>query len=282
MKFGCHTSIREGYLGAAMQAFRMNAAAFQYFPKNPKSLAVKNFSHEDAMQCKAFCEEKSLMSVSHSPYPTSLTPQNKKKRELVIRSLLNDLDIAEACGSIGVVVHFGKQISHTDPIASYQLVIDMLNEILQRWDGNAKLLLENNAGLPGAIGTTLEELVQIRKLCTYHEKIGFCFDTCHAFSCGLWDGDNWDSVLSKGMELDYFGALKLIHFNNSKYETRVGKDRHAPIFGPGYITEDQFDQLVQTPQLANIPFILETPKEEMPHQKEIELLQKKWGNASGW
>lgn len=277
MKFGCHISIREGYLGAAKQAFNMNAAAFQYFPKNPRSLIVKDFNKEDAALCKAFCKENAILSVSHSPYPTSLTPHNEEKRNKVTRSLLNDLAIAEACGSIGVVVHFGKRISRLTLIENYQLLLDMLNEVLSQWEGSTKILLENNAGLPGVFGTTLEELVQIRKLCEHPEKIGFCFDTCHAFSSGLWDGDNWKELLKKGKELGYFAELELIHLNNSKYAARSGKDRHAPIFGAGYIKESQFDQLIKTPQLENIPFILETPKEELSHLKEIQLLQERWG-----
>ncbi|MCR2822247.1 deoxyribonuclease IV [Lederbergia panacisoli] len=278
MIFGCHLSIKNGYLGAAKQASKMNAGAFQYFPKNPRSLTVKNFDQQDADSCKAFCEENAILSVSHSPYPTSLTPNDERKRDQVIQSLLNDLKITEACGSIGVVVHFGKKVSHLTLLESYQLIIEMLNEGLSEWEGNAKILLENNAGLPGAFGTTLEELVQIRKLCDYPEKIGFCFDTCHAFSCGLWDGENWSDLLEKGEDLGYFEELQLVHFNNSKYNTRIGQDRHAPIFGPGYIKESQFDQFVNTPQFANIPFILETPKEEIPHEKEIQLLQEKWGD----
>src|SRR5690606_12545313 len=169
------------------------------------------------------------------------------------------------------VVHFGKENKQLTLLESYQLIIEMLNEILSEWEGNAKILLENNPGLPGAFGTTFEELVQIRKLCNYPEKIGFCLDTCHAFSCGLWDGENWDVLLEKGTELGYMDELKVIHFKNSKYDTRQGKDRHASIFGTGFIKETQFDQLVQTPHFANIPFILETPKEEMPHEKEIQL-----------
>ncbi|PWA07065.1 endonuclease IV [Pueribacillus theae] len=277
MRFGCHISIREGYLGAAKKAFQMNAAAFQYFPKNPRSLIVKDFNKEDAALCKAFCEENAIQSVSHSPYPTSLTPHNEEKRDQVIRSLLNDLAIAEACGSIGVVVHFGKRISRLPLIENYQLLLDMLNEVLNQWEGSAKILLENNAGLPGVFGTTLEELVQIRKLCEHPEKIGFCFDTCHAFSCGLWDGGNWRELMKKGREIGYFAELELIHLNNSKYAARLGKDRHAPIIGSGYIKESQFDQLIKTPHFKNIPFILETPKEELSHSKEIQLLQERWG-----
>jgi deoxyribonuclease-4 len=277
MRFGCHLSIKEGYLGAAKKAYGMQAAAFQYFPKNPRSLTIKDFDKEDAARCKAFCEENGISSVSHTPYPTSITPHDTEVRSQVVQSLLNDLEIAEACGSIGVVVHFGKHLPNTTLLESYQLMIEVLNEVLSQWEGPVKLLLENSAGLPGAIGTTFEELVQVRKLCREPEKIGFCFDTCHAFSCGLWDGDNWTEVAEKAAELGFFEELEVVHFNNSKYSSGDGKDRHAPIFGPGHIKETQFGQLLETPALKQIPFILETPKEETPHEKEILLLLERWG-----
>lgn len=277
MKFGSHVSIREGYLGAAKQAVSMNASAFQYFPKNPRTLSVKEFSKEDAAQCKKFCEENALESVAHTPYPTILTPKDESKRDKVIQSLLNDLEISDACGSIGAVVHFGKLI-HDDPIKSYLLMIEMLNEVLLQWEGDSKILLENSAGKPGSIGTTLEELVQVRSLCEQPEKIGFCLDTCHAFASGLWTGENWDEVLEKGIELRYFDYLNVIHFNNSKYDTGLGNDRHANILAHGYITGAQFDRVIQTTELAGIPFILETPKNEgITHSKEIKQLQKRWG-----
>ncbi|WP_338471660.1 deoxyribonuclease IV [Niallia sp. XMNu-256] len=276
MRFGCHLSIKNGYLAAAKKAYGMKAAAFQYFPKNPRSLSIKEFDKEEAANCKAFCEEKGILSVSHTPYPTSLTPHNAEIRSQIVRSLLNDLEIAEACGSIGVVVHFGKHLPKISLLESYQLMIEMLNEVLGQWEGHVKLLLENSAGSPGGIGTTLEELVQIRKLCHEPEKIGFCFDTCHAFSCGLWDGDNWLEVTEKAAELGYFKELKVVHLNNSKYPSGEGKDRHAPIYGPGYIKETQFDELLKTPALKQIPFILETPKEEITHEKELSLLMERW------
>jgi len=277
MIFGCHLSIKDGFLAAAKKAQKMQAKAFQYFPKNPRSLAIKDFNKEEAAHCKAFCEEHGIQSVSHTPYPTTITPQDKKTRSLVVRSLLNDLEITEACGSIGAVVHFGKHLPNITLLESYQLMIDVLNEVLDQWDGQAKILLENNAGVPGAIGTTLEEIVQIRKLCHHPEKIGFCFDTCHAFSCGLWDGENWEEFVKKATELHYFDELKVVHLNNSKYPTREGKDRHAPIFGPGYITKNQWNPLFSTRKLHNIPFILETPKEITPHEKEIQMLKETWG-----
>ena len=276
MKFGSHVSIKKGYLSAAKEAYAMHASALQYFPKNPRSLSRKDFSKEDAKLCKVFCEENGLESVAHSPYPTNLTPKGEQEKQRVIDSLVNDLEIADACGSIGVVVHFGKKISNNDPLISYQVMIDMLDEVLSKWEGKAKILLENNAGKPGTIGTTLEELVQVRNLCEEAEKIGFCFDTCHAFASGLWNGENWGYVREKVLALGYFDHLKVIHFNNSKYETGFGKDRHANIFDHGYITAAAFDELFDTPELAAIPFILETPKEEVSHGEEIKQVQKRW------
>ncbi|RFU66548.1 deoxyribonuclease IV [Bacillus sp. V59.32b] len=277
MKFGCHVSIREGYLGAAKHTAALNASAFQYFPKNPRSLTVKKFDKIDAASCREYCQQHSLTSIAHTPYPTSLTPSHDK-REAVIESLINDLEIAEACGSVGIVVHFGSQISSHDPLASYQLMIEVLNDVTSKWEGVCKILLENNAGKPGSIGTTFEELVQVRNLCENPLKIGFCLDTCHAFASGLWDGDNWEALAVKGQELSYFKELYAIHFNNSKFQSGLGKDRHANIFKGGHIKKKQFEELINSPVLKEVPFILETPsKEGITHKDEIEQLQHTWG-----
>ncbi|WP_053363212.1 deoxyribonuclease IV [Bacillus sp. FJAT-27251] len=272
MKFGSHVSIRNGYYGAAKRAVSIGAAAFQYFPKNPRSLSVKEFDLGDAESCKQYCREHGIVSVAHTPYSTSLTPTEDKK-ELTTQSLVNDLEIAEACGSVGVVVHFGSLISTSEPLASYHLMIHMLNSVLSQWEGDSLLLLENNAGTKGALGITFEELVQVRSLCNEPEKIGFCFDTCHAFASGLWDGQNTMAVLSKGDELNYWNHLKAIHLNNSKYPAGSRKDRHANIFKSGCIKEQELEELVRLPLLKDIPFILETPDDEgVSHKEEIKLL----------
>ncbi|MEH7417319.1 deoxyribonuclease IV [Neobacillus drentensis] len=278
MIFGSHVSIKEGYLGAAKRAVANQATAFQYFPKNPRSLTIKGFDQEDAKSCKDFCLGHQLLSVAHTPYSTSLTP-SKDKQDLTIGSLLNDLEITDACGSIGVVVHYGSQISKTDPLASYHLMLEILNSVLSQWNGCSLILLENNAGTKGALGTTIEELVQIRNLCEYPEKIGFCLDTCHAFASGLWNGENTKQLIEKGENLVYWKHLKVIHLNNSKFPTGSKKDRHANIFNSsnGYINVEQLRQLVTSPVLEGIPLILETPDDEgVSHREEIEMLKQKW------
>jgi deoxyribonuclease-4 len=262
---GCHVSIREGYLGAAKVAYQLGGNAFQYFPKNPRSLTIKDFNKQDAQLCREFCEEHRIQSVAHTPYPTSLTP-SEDKRKLTVQSLINDLEIAEACGSIGVVVHFGSQIDANEPLRAYELMISMLNEVLDQWNGNTLLLIENVAGKPGTMGTSIEEQVQIRNLSEYPNKIGFCFDTCHAFASGVWTADKHQDFFENALKLGYFDHLKVIHFNNSRYEQNTGMDRHAGIL-TGKINSEAMASFAREGQVKKLPFILETPTED--HSQEI-------------
>ncbi|WP_078552879.1 deoxyribonuclease IV [Bacillus alkalicellulosilyticus] len=272
MYVGSHVSISRGYEEAAKHAVSLGASAFQYFPKNPRSLVVKKFNKSDALRCAEFCLEHKVKSIAHTPYPTKLIPENEDIQSQVIESLKNDLEIAEACGSIGVVVHFGSTAT-LDAIEAYTIMINNINRVLEHWDGDAMLLIENNAGAGSEMGITLEEMVQIRNLTEFPEKIGFCFDTCHAFASGLWSETNWETFVEKADELGYFEHLKAIHINDSKYPYGQRKDRHANIL-KGHMLKSQWEQLLSHDIVKGIPLVLETPKDNgVTHKEEIQLLK---------
>jgi len=269
---GCHISIKHGYSGAAQTASRIGATAFQYFPKNPRGLSIKQFNASDAAACAALCRERGIRSIAHTTYATNLAAEGAL-REPTIKSLRNDLDIAEACGSDGVVVHFGKWKGGKDPLEGYKVILAALNETLQDWKGNAKLLIENQAGEGTSIGTTLEELVSIRQLSAYPEKIGFCLDTCHIFASGVWTGANWRELYETGTKLGYWQHLMALHLNDSVYPTGACRDRHANI-GDGAIGAPALAEALATPELAVIPVVLETPVPiHSSHQAEIDYVR---------
>lgn len=280
MKIGCHVSIRNGYEEAARTAHLMGAESYQFFPKNPRSLGVKEYDRRDADACRAYCQKAGLQSIAHTPYPVNLCTTDEALFEATIQSVKNDLEIAEACGAIGVVVHFG-QYKGNDVLAGYKRMIDMVNLILDGWQGGARLLIENNAGQGNRMGTTLEELTQVRDLLAAPDKVGFCLDTCHAFASGLWRGGNWEEVAEKMRELKYFASLLAVHVNDSVYPTSSFRDRHAPI-GRGMIGDASFASFLRTPELRGLPLVLETPKQANGgHSEEIKHVRALAGNWQG-
>ncbi|TVY10124.1 deoxyribonuclease IV [Paenibacillus cremeus] len=282
MKVGSHVSTRGGYLEAAKTAMKLGGASFQYFPKNPRGLSVKTFNRKDAELCASFCKEHGLVSIAHTPYPTNLAVEEGELRRVTIASLRNDLEIADTCGSVGIIVHFGKY-KGSDPLQGYKNIIQCIDEVLSGYAGRALMLIENQAGEGSRMGTTLEELVQIRSLCAYPELVGFCLDTCHAYASGLWPSsqDGWVELEDKAHKLGYFASLRAIHLNDSMYPGGACKDRHAMI-GQGEIGEDRFSQLLRSKVLVqqpDLPVVLETPVPKgATHATEIryvkELMQK--------
>lgn len=272
---GAHVSIKGGYAQAAKSAWKAGAGCFQYFPKNPRSLQPKQADARDAGECAVFCREHGLVSIAHTPYPTNMAASNTGPgpgRDVMAASLRNDLDIAEACGSVGIVVHFGH-FQNIMPLQGYQNIIQCMNETLESWHGSAKLLIENQAGNGGFEGTTLEELIKVRELSKYPEKIGFCFDTCHAFASGLWNPERSDELLEKGRRLGYWDHLLAVHLNDSKYHFGSKRDRHA-IIGNGMIGLKGLKDLLLSEPFSGKPWVLETEKgEDGTHQDEMDMVR---------
>jgi deoxyribonuclease-4 len=270
MRIGAHVSTRGGYLNAAKTAMSIGAKAFQYFPMNPRQLTTKAANPKDTTSCAQFCKEHGIVSVGHAPY--ALNPAvDEPERNLMVKLIQNGLDITNACGSIGLVVHFGKYTGK-DPLQGYKNIIQCLNSATDGYSGASFILLENQAGEGSQLGLTMEEMVQVRTLCQHPEKIGFCLDTCHAFASRLWQGSDWFELASKGAKLDYWPHLKAIHLNDSVYPLGSRRDRHANI-GKGYVGLANFQALVTSPSVEGIPMILETASgPDGTHRQEIMLV----------
>lgn len=272
MRIGSHVSTGGSYLQAAETAEKLGANAFQYFPKNPRTIAPKSFSAADAERCKAFCRERGLVSIAHGPYPVNPAAEGEASDRMALCTL-NDLAIADACGSIGVVVHFG-QYKGKDPLAGYRNIIQWVNKVTSRWHGEAVVLLENQAGDHGPMGTTPEEWAQIRSLCDEPGKVGFCLDTCHLFASGEWAEGGWTAFAQRARKLGVWDHVRAVHLNDSLHPRGSRKDRHAPI-GAGWIGEAGFRGLLATPEIRQVPLFLETPTSAgRSHREQIALARR--------
>jgi deoxyribonuclease-4 len=273
MKIGCHLSIAKGLLKASEQAKALGAKSFQVFTKNPRGLRPKKVDEKDAMLGVEFCKQEDIEVICHTPYITNLSTPKDDLQEATIRSISEDLRIAEAYGASGAVVHCGKHVGEGEEVGTKKM-IETLNLILENYDGPTKLLLENTAGQGTEIGLEIKTLVEIRNGTDYPEKIGFCFDTCHAFAAGQWNESNFKSFVDEMEETGYLEALTCIHFNDSKAPFGSRKDRHEKI-GKGEIGAEALTLFLQEERFSHLPIILETPiEEEREYAEEIVYLHE--------
>lgn len=273
MKIGCHVSVAKGLYNAAAVAVELGAASFQVFTKNPRALRPKKIDEEDAKRGVSYCREHNLTLVTHTPYITNLSTPQKDLHEVTIRSIKEDLFIAEVYGAVGAVVHCGKHVGEGEEYGISRM-IETLDLILEDYHGETRLLLENTAGQGSELGLEIETLVSIRNATKHPEKIGFCFDTCHAFAAGLWNGDTFEQLVEKMKATGYLEHLDVIHFNDSKAPFASRKDRHEKI-GQGHIGAEALNKFLTCDAFLDLPVVLETPVDnESEYGDEIAYLHR--------
>ncbi|OYD07821.1 deoxyribonuclease IV [Paludifilum halophilum] len=280
MQLGCHISVAKGFYKASRRARELGADAFQVFTKNPRGLRPKKMDYKDAEKGVRFCREHNLSVVAHTPYITNLSTPKDDLHEVTVRSIREDLHIAETYGAVGAVVHCGKHVGEGVEEGTRRMV-ETLNEILTDIEGDTLLLLENTAGQGTELGLDIEDLVRIREATDYPEKIGFCFDTCHAFAAGTWKEDTFGELIGKMEETGYLKHLVAIHFNDSKAPYGSRKDRHEKI-GEGEIGASALSKFLRCDQLEGLPITLETPvSDEGEYAEEIRYLHRLKGEKMG-
>lgn len=270
MRLGCHVSVSKGFVKAVEKAPQLGANAFQYFTKNPRGFrGSKPLNVAEAQLGKEKMQELDLVAVGHTPYLINLATPEDELFQLSIDALVQDMVIAEARGTYGVVVHCGKPKGQ-----GTEYGIERMHEALRRVleknpTQGVKILLENTAGQGSEIGTTIPDLLAIASPFPA-DLVGFCLDTQHAFAAG---------ILSKNAPQDfegfsnhqYISRLDAIHFNDSKIPFAGKKDRHE-LIGQGELGLPALQAILVDPRLQSIPFFLETPVDnENQYAEEIRL-----------
>jgi len=119
------------------------------------------------------------------------------------------------------------------------------------------------------MGSSIKDICYIIENSNFTEKLGLCFDTCHAFASGydIRKPEIVDNIIS--LISDYIGLykLKLIHCNDSKFDLGMGLDRHEHI-GLGKIGDIGFINLLSREELISTPLICETPVDNLRNDKE--------------
>jgi deoxyribonuclease-4 len=259
MELGCNT----------MQIFSKNASTWR--EKTLKKDEVENFREN--------LKNSNINPVFiHTSYLINLASPSDELYFKSINAFIEEMKRADLLlPDPYLIIHPG---AHTGAGEEYgiQRIIRALNIILEKsanLDLKTMILLEDTAGSGTHLGYTFGHLKRMMEGVKDRNRIGMCFDTCHAFAAG-YDLSHQEGVeqtleeINKCLGLE---RLKVIHLNDSKFPLGSRKDRHMHI-GKGYIGLEGFKVLVNHRYLKDLPFILETPKhDEKDDLKNINLVK---------
>jgi len=251
---GAHLSTGHGLATALERARAMGADCLQIFVGSPQTWAAPSFG---PAALAAWWATRALVPgpvFVHAPYLVNLGSDREEVRRRSVRALVEQLHWAERLGGVGVVVHPG---AGDGDVAGR--VIAGLRAVLAQYPGPARLILENDAGQGRRIGRRFRELADLLHALD-DPRLALCWDTCHAFAVGydLRRPEGIAAVLEEIAGTVGLERLLLIHANDSKHPLGANRDRHENI-GLGQIGEEGFRLLLQQPQLAHLPVILEVP-----------------------
>lgn len=271
LQLGCHLSSSKGFLHMGKEAVSIGANTFQFFTRNPRGSKAKEIDPKDVQAYLDFAAEHQIgRIVAHAPYTLNACSADEKVREFARMTFADDLKRMEYLPGNVYNFHPGSHVGQGME-KGIELIAGMLNELL--WPQQQTIvLLETMAGKGTEVGGRFEELAAIIDQVELKDKIGVCLDTCHVYDAGYDIVNDLDGVLEEFDRIVGLDRLYAIHVNDSKNPFCSHKDRHEKI-GEGSLGLEALSKVVHHPELAHLPFNLETPNELPGYAAEIALLR---------
>jgi deoxyribonuclease-4 len=259
---GAHMSVAGGLDQALLRGRAAGCDVIQIFSKNSNQWNAKPLSPEDIANFKKAREEtKVFPALVHSSYLINLCSPKEDEWRKSTEAFFIEMERVEALEMSYLILHPGAHLG-SGIESGIAKAVEALNELHQRASGyKMKILIELTAGQGSCIGHRFEEVAAILDRMREPERIGVCFDTCHAFAAGYdmrtqSDYDETMSALDRTVGLNRVWAF---HLNDCKKELGCRVDRHEHI-GQGKMGEAPFRSLMNDPRFFGVPMVLETPK----------------------
>ncbi len=260
MLLGVHVSIAGSIDKAVERAKEMGCTTFQIFTRNPRGWKFSTLGQEEVY---AFVNKSTVHGfksvVAHMPYLPNISSPSDENYEKSLEVLKAEL---QRCGQLRInylVTHLGSHLGKGLD-RGLKRIVDACNQALSSVSNDVLLLLEITSGAKNSVGYEFEHIRFIIDNVEQKDRVGVCFDTCHAFAGG-YDLRNEKAVnetLRLFDEIVGLSRLKVIHMNDSKGKLGSHLDRHEHI-GLGFIGEKGFKAILNHKVIKELPLILETP-----------------------
>jgi deoxyribonuclease-4 len=269
-----------GVSKAPARGAEIGATAIQLFTKTPNQWAEPTLSADEVRRFKSEMRRTGLsVVVSHDSYLINLASPDQSLRKRSMESFKSELERCRLLGIRYVVTHPGNFMDDRDAgiIRNAAAYAECLESVR-----GPMVLIETTAGSGTALGSTFQELAELRRLipARLRRRIGFCADTCHIYAAGYDIVRDWDGVWAEWDSLLGLNLLKCMHLNDSKTPFGSHKDRHEWI-AEGTLGAEPFRRVMQDPRFRGIIKLIETPKADdaLKHDRRMLRRLRAYGRA---
>lgn len=259
-----------GFVETLEQLHRMGARCMQVFVGSTYgrlSEASEKRYFEEAPMVKATLKRLGMKLYVHAPYTLNFAKDPKDEDPYWVGWLWKLIQICEAMGVEGCVLHMGKAVKLEIAQAQQNFYTNLCQVLVHMKAAKcrAKMIIETSAGQGTELYPTIEQnldpLVEFYHMFSASQRkyMGLCVDTCHIYAAG-YNLSTRQQVREFWREFEQrigIEHLSVIHMNNSVKDRTSQVDRHAPL----EMGKIDFDALTLFAQMAHdrqIPMIVET------------------------
>lgn len=266
MLIGAHLSVAGGVDTAFDRAEKLACTTFQIFTKSNRQWKAKPLPPDVISRYHRRQAETGISPVvCHASYLINIGATDQTVWDKSVNALLIELERCEALKIPHLVLHPGAHMGQgvEAGIARVVQALDLVHSRLPQ--ATVKVALEITAGQGSALGSTFEEIARILAGCQAPERLAVCFDTCHALAAGyeFRTPAAYREMIAEFDRIIGLNRLAAIHMNDSEKDLGSRVDRHAHI-GAGCIGLEPFGYFLNDAAFKNVPFLLETPKDDDP------------------
>jgi deoxyribonuclease IV len=263
--FGSHLSIAGGMHNALLAAETHGCDTVQVFTKNQQQWKCKPLDPVTIADWKEQLRRlKFERTVSHDSYLINVASPDDRLWSASAELLAEEITRCEALEIPYLVMHPGAHMGSGEEVGLKRVAKGIDAACAAAGGRNTIVCLEITAGQGSSLGYRLEHLAEIISASNVPEKLGVCLDTAHLFAAGYdFRGEKYAEFRKDLGRIVGLKRVKVWHLNDSKKELGSRVDRHDHI-GRGKIGVEGFIPIVRDEMFANVPKILETPKEKEP------------------
>ncbi|WP_297924309.1 deoxyribonuclease IV [uncultured Campylobacter sp.] len=278
-RIGAHVSASGGVFNAPLNAAKIGADAFAMFVKNQRRWDASPLSAEETIAFKDALKQSGIRAehvLVHDSYLINLGHPREVEREKSLNAFVDEIRRCEALGLRLLNFHPGSHLNEISAQECLDNIAGSLNFAIANTAG-VKLVLENTAGQGSNLGYDFAQLAYVIDKISNKDRIGVCIDTCHAFAAGydLRSRQTYERTMSEFDRAIGYKFLSGMHLNDTKNELGVRKDRHESL-GRGFLGLAAFENIMNDPNIDEIPLILETIDDSL-WAEEIALLRSMQG-----